>query len=69
MHVLQPKHIKLKPEEAKQLLEKLNISPLQLPKITKRDPALPEDAKVGDIIRIERKTDKGKVNYYRVVVP
>lgn len=67
MHVLQPKHIKLKPEESKELLKKLNISPLQLPKIKKTDPALPEDAKVGDIIKIERKTETGKVLYYRVV--
>jgi len=69
MHVLQSKHIKLKPEEAKVLLEKLNISPSQLPKIKKKDPALPEDAEVGSIIKIERKTATGKVNYYRVVVP
>lgn len=69
MHVLQPKHTKLKPEESKALLEKLNITPLQLPKIRKKDPALPEDAKVGDIIKIERKTKSEKVIYYRVVVP
>ncbi len=69
MHVLQSKHIKLKPEEAHALLEKLNVSPLQLPKIRKHDPALPEDAQVGSIIKIERKTEKGKVIYYRVVVP
>lgn len=69
MHILQPKHIKLKPEEAKALLVKLNVTLSQLPKIKKRDPALPEDAKVGDIIKIERKTEAGKVLYYRVVVP
>lgn len=69
MHVLQSKHIKLKPEEAKALLAKLNVTPSQLPKIKKRDPALPEDAKVGDIIKIERKIEDGKVFYYRVVVP
>lgn len=69
MHVLQSKHIKLKPEEAKVLLEKLNVSPSQLPKIKKRDPALPEDIEVGSIVKIERKTDAGKIVYYRVVVP
>ncbi|MEM4152584.1 MAG: DNA-directed RNA polymerase subunit RpoH/Rpb5 C-terminal domain-containing protein [Candidatus Pacearchaeota archaeon] len=69
MHVLQPKHTKLKPEESKALLEKFNITPQQLPKIRKKDPALPEDAKVGDIIKIERKTKTGKVFYYRLVVP
>lgn len=67
MHILQPKHIKLKPEESKELLKKLNINSSQLPKIKKNDPALPEDTKVGDIIKIERKTETGKVLYYRVV--
>lgn len=74
MHVLQPKHIKLKPEQAKALLEQLNVSLAQLPKIKKSDPALPKDAKVGDIIMIERKLEGGKGKegvtfYYRVVVP
>ncbi|MEM4641236.1 MAG: DNA-directed RNA polymerase subunit RpoH/Rpb5 C-terminal domain-containing protein [Candidatus Pacearchaeota archaeon] len=69
MHVLQPKHSVLKPEEAKKLLEELNISPLQLPKIKKSDPALPKEAKVGDIIKIERKSKDKKTIFYRVVVP
>jgi len=68
MHILQPKHIKLKPGEAKLLLKELNITPLQLPKISKKDPALPEGAVAGDIIKIERKTSEGKAIYYRVVV-
>jgi len=69
MHILQPKHIKISSEESKVLLEKLNITMSQLPKIKKRDPALPKDVQIGDIIKVERKTDSGKVNYYRVVVP
>lgn len=68
MHILQPKHIKLKPEEAKKLLEKLNVSPSQLPKIKIKDSMIPKDCKFGDIIKIERK-EKGKIHfYYRVVV-
>ncbi|HDI03257.1 MAG TPA: DNA-directed RNA polymerase subunit H [Candidatus Pacearchaeota archaeon] len=70
MHVLQPKHILLKQEEAKKLLEKLNVSKSQLPKIKKSDPALPKEAKVGDIVKIMRKNEKGEeVPYYRVVIP
>ena len=69
MHVLQSKHIRLKPEEARVLLEKLNVSATQLPKIRKKDPALPEGADVGSIVKIERKTNTGKTNYYRVVAP
>ena len=79
MHILQPKHIKLSDEEAEKLLSKLNVSKTQLPKILLHDSGLPEDSKVGDIIKIERKTEnseifdlkqsKGKmVLYYRVVV-
>ena len=70
MHILQPKHSKLKPQEAKELLEKLNISLSQLPKIKKTDIALPADSKPGDIIEIERKNPEGKkAIYYRMVVP
>lgn len=68
MHILQPKHIKLKPEEVKLLLEELNITALQLPKIRRKDPGLPDDVRVGDIVKIERKTSEGKIVYYRVVV-
>ena len=69
MHFLQPKHFKLKPEEAKKLLEKLNITLLQLPKIKKTDAALPEEADIGSIIKIERKNKDKVISYYRVVVP
>ena len=69
MHVLQPKHTKLKPQEAKMLLEKLDITAAQLPKIQKTDAAMPPDSKIGDIIKIERKTPEGNFVYYRVVVP
>ena len=68
MHVLQPKHSKLKPEEAKALLFKLNISISQIPKIKKTDAALPPEVKVGDVIKIERKGESGKSVYYRVIV-
>lgn len=70
MHILQPKHIKLKEKEFEELLQKFNISKAQLPKILSTDPALPEDCSTGDIIKIERKEpDSEKVNvYYRVVV-
>ena len=39
MHILQPKHTKMKAEEVKDLLEKYNISLSQLPKIKSTDPA------------------------------
>jgi len=67
MHILQPKHIKLKPEEVKKLLVKFNISVSQLPKIKSDDPAAPEGCVQGDVLKVERK-EEDKINtYYRVV--
>ncbi len=67
MHILQPKHIRLKSGEVQELLKKYNISIAQLPKIRAIDPALPEGCKPGDIIRIERKEEDGVRTYYRIV--
>lgn len=64
MHILQPKHIKLNEKESDELLQKLNISKAQLPKILSTDSGLPEGCVVGDIIKIERKSG----TYFRVVV-
>jgi len=68
MHVLQPKHSKLKKEDISKLAEKYNISITQLPKIKITDPVLPENSEIGDIIKIERKEKQGIVEYFRVVV-
>ena len=69
MHILQPKHSKMSEKEIEELLKKLNISKAQLPKILLSDVALPENCKVGDVIKIERKSpDDKSVFYYRVVV-
>lgn len=70
MHILQPKHSKLSKKDAEELLEKLNVSKAQLPKILSNDPALPEGCEIEDIIKIERKEpeiDKIAI-YFRVVV-
>lgn len=68
MHVLQPKHSKLKPEEVSKLLEKYNISLSQLPKIKIDDAALPPDCEIGEVIKIERKKEGKTIEYFRVVV-
>ena len=67
MHVLQPKHTKLKADEAEELLEELNISLAQLPKISVTDPALPEGCEISDVVKIERSSENKKAVYYRVV--
>jgi DNA-directed RNA polymerase subunit H len=69
MHILQPKHAKLKQEEVSKLLAKYNISLAQLPKISKEDPAIFElNVQLGDVIKIERKVAEGSEEYFRVVV-
>lgn len=67
-HILQPKHTILKQEEIDKILENYNISLSQLPKIKISDPALPEGANVGDVIKIERKDESGTHPYFRVVI-
>ena len=68
-HVLVPKHSKVSEKEKKELLEKYNMTTVELPKIFKNDPALSNlDATVGDIIKIARKSPTaGDVLFYRVV--
>lgn len=68
MHVLQPKHIKLKPEEVKQIISKYNVSVSQLPRIKIDDSGLPDGCETGDVIKIERIVGDKIVNYFRVVV-
>ena len=68
MHILQPKHTKLKEKEIEELLSKLNISKSQLPKILSTDPVLPEGCEIGDVIKLDRKKDEKISPYYRVVV-
>ena len=64
MHVLQPKHTKLNSNAAEKVLNEFNIALIQLPKISKKDPALPADCKTGDVIKISRADE----TYYRVVI-
>jgi len=68
MHILQSKHTKFNEKDADELLEKLNISKSQFPKILSSDPSLPEGCEIGDIIKIFRKEDEKTIIYYRVVV-
>ena len=67
MHILQPKHTKLKADEVKGLLDKYNISLAQLPKIKNTDPAMPQGCAIGDVIKIERKEEEKSFTYFRVV--
>ena len=68
MHILQPKHSKLNQKEAEELLKKFNIVRAQLPRVLSNDPCLPDGCEVGDIVKIERKSDGKTEVYFRVVV-
>lgn len=68
MHILQPKHSKLKQEDISKILKEYNLALAQLPKISKKDAAVPEECNVGDVIKIERKNEHGVQEYFRVVV-
>ena len=68
MHTLQPKHVKLSKEDSVKLLTKYNVSISQLPKISKKDPAVPEGCETGDLLKIERKNEDSVEEYFRVVV-
>jgi len=69
-HIFIPKHIKLGSEDAEQILKKYNISKKQLPKISRKDPALSHlNVEKGDLIQIERDSPVcGKSLFYRVVI-
>ena len=68
MHLLQPKNSKLKKEDIDKLLKKFNISLIQLPKISIKDPLIEGGFEVGDVVRFERKSEEGVEEYFRVVV-
>lgn len=64
MHILQPKHEKMSETEVEKLLLDRNIALSQLPKISKKDAALPVDCVTGDVVKISRVDEV----YYRVVI-
>ena len=69
-HELVPEHVILDENERKELLERMQIKPSQLPKILNNDPVVKEiGAKEGDILKIIRKSPvAGTTLYYRLVI-
>ena len=68
-HELVPDHTVLEEDALEDVLEEYNIRKTDLPKIKRADPALPDDATIGDVVKIERDsrtTDVAVV--YRLVV-
>ena len=68
-HVLIPKHERLSAKDKKDLLEKYNVSLKQLPRVSKKDPAIQHlNVSEGDIIKITRDSKTaGTSIFYRVV--
>jgi DNA-directed RNA polymerase subunit H len=68
-HELVPEHTLIDDEKLDEVLAEYNIDRTDLPKIKRTDPALPDEAAVGDVIKIvrdSRTTDRATV--YRLVV-
>jgi len=68
-HELVPEHSVLDEDILEDVLQEYNIDRTDLPKIKRADPALPDDAEVGDVIKIvrdSRTADQAVV--YRLVV-
>ncbi|WP_418281818.1 DNA-directed RNA polymerase subunit H [Halorubrum sp. DTA98] len=69
-HELVPDHVLLDdPEEVEEVLAEYNVTKTNLPKIKRTDPAVPDEAEVGDVVKIvrnSRTTDQAVV--FRLVV-
>jgi len=68
-HELVPEHTLLDEDDVEDVLEAYDIDRTDLPKIKRKDPALPDEASVGDVVEIvrdSRTTDTATV--YRLVV-
>jgi DNA-directed RNA polymerase subunit H len=68
-HELVPEHSVVDNEDLDGVLEEYDIDRTDLPKIKRADPALPDDAEIGDVVKIERDsrtTDRAVT--YRLVV-
>lgn len=70
LHDLVPQHILLTKEETKDLMDKYQITVIDLPQIFEKDPiAIAIGAKEGDVLKIirESKTTVKTIDYYRYV--
>jgi DNA-directed RNA polymerase subunit H len=68
-HELVPEHTVVDDPAIEEVLAEYDVERTDLPKIKRRDPALPDDAAVGDVVRIvrdSRTTDRAVV--HRLVV-
>jgi DNA-directed RNA polymerase subunit H len=68
-HELVPDHTIVDEDRVEDVLEEYNITKTDLPKLKRLDPATPDEATVGDVVKVtrdSRTTDQAVV--YRLVV-
>jgi DNA-directed RNA polymerase subunit H len=68
-HELVPEHIPIEGAELDSVLEEYGLDRTDLPEIKAADPALPEEAETGDVIKIVRdsRTTDTSISYRLVV--
>jgi DNA-directed RNA polymerase subunit H len=68
-HTLVPEHSLIDEEDLDEVLAEYNIKRTDLPKIKRTDPALPNEADVGDVIEIVRESRTAdRAVIYRLVI-
>jgi len=68
-HTLVPDHIVIEDPEIESVLDEYGISRTDLPKIKRNDPALPDEASPGDVLKIVRDSRTAETSIsYRLVI-
>ncbi len=68
-HTLVPDHILIEDPEIESVLDEYGISRTDLPKIKRNDPALPDEASPGDVLKIVRDSRTAETSIsYRLVI-
>jgi len=68
-HELVPDHIPIDEDELEAVLDEYEITRTDLPKIKRNDPALPDEADPGDVLKIVRESRTAETSIsYRLVV-
>jgi len=68
-HELVPDHTVIDEETVEDLLAEYGIERTDLPKIRRKDPALPDEAELGDVIKVTRESrTTDEATTYRLVI-
>ena len=68
-HTLVPDHIVIEDPEIESVLDEYGLSRTDLPKIKRNDPALPDGASPGDVLKIVRDSRTAETSIsYRLVI-